>query len=153
MASQPVLVGSVVRVICSKDPWLERYSGMHARVECADGLVVDVLLPSGDLQSFWRNEVEPLPSVPSPAEEQSALTDEGMVRGFSLQVQRRRAGLTQMALAAAMGVSVPRISQIEARRGVRNATARRYLEAIRAARSDRLHAADGLALQQGGGVL
>jgi hypothetical protein len=140
---QPLLLGSIVRVICSKDSWLERYSGMQARVERDDGLVVDVLFVNGDLLSFWRDEVEPVESMSHfQADERAALPEprqrsgqQGPIPGFSLQAERRRAGLTQVAIATAMGVSVPRISQIEARPAVRNATATRYLVALRAARA------------------
>jgi hypothetical protein len=143
MRLEPLLVGSIVRVICSKDSWLERYSGMQARVERDAGLVVDVLLPSGDLLSLWREEVEPIESrwhaqadpptaLPKPHKRSG---QQGAVPGFSLQAERRRAGLTQVAIAMAMGVSVPRISQIEARPAVRSATASRYLIALRAARA------------------
>src|SRR2546427_9783143 len=53
-------VGSLVRVIQAKDPWLRQYSGMRARVRQHDGLIVEIVLSCGQLMSFWRDEGEPL---------------------------------------------------------------------------------------------
>ncbi|MDQ6899550.1 MAG: helix-turn-helix domain-containing protein [Candidatus Dormibacteraeota bacterium] len=135
---EPLLIGTWVTVFCSNDPWLKRYSRKRGRVERDDGLIVEVRLPGGDLVSLWRNEVEPVASLPrgragrrSPHQ---LLIQQGVVPGIALQAERRRAGLTQLDIATAMGVSVPRISQIEAG-PVRAATATRYLEALSMARA------------------
>ncbi len=136
----PLAAGSLVRVIPSRDPWLRQYTGMRGRVRGDDGLIVEVLLPCGQLMSFWRNEVEPLTgSTGSRVYEGSEeplklLVKYGSVSGGSLQGQRHRVGVTQAAIATVMGVSVPRISQIEAAPAVRTVTAARYLEALRLAR-------------------
>jgi DNA-binding transcriptional regulator YiaG len=138
---QRLPAGTLVRVGRTGDAWLRRYSGLHARVVSDDGVITDVMLPGGDLVSLWRSEVESVSSafharvgqrLEQPARD-SLLAGQDRVPGFSLQVERHRAGLTQMAVARAMGVSVPRISQIESRRAVRAATATRYLSALRAA--------------------
>jgi DNA-binding XRE family transcriptional regulator len=134
-------VGTVVRVIHATDPWLRRYSGMQARVRQDDGLVVEVLLSCGHPMSLWRNEVAPIAATTDSwgyegsgsAEPHAFPIRERPVPGFSLQGKRRRAGVTQAAIAKVMGVSVPRISQIEAARAVRTVTAARYLEALRIA--------------------
>jgi len=136
-------VGSLVRVIHATDPWLRRYSGMRALVGRDDGLSVDVLLSCGHLMSFWRSEVRPLTATTDVWADQGSgskephdiLLEDGAVSGHSLQGQRRRSGLTQAAIARVMGVSVPRISQIEAAPAVRTVTATRYLEALQRARA------------------
>ncbi len=133
--------GSLVRIIHTNDPWLRRYGGMRASVGQDDGLIVEVLLSCGHLMSFWRNEVAPI-SVTTDSwghegsglgEPHDLLVEHGAVPGRSLQGQRRRTGVTQAAVATVMGVSVPRISQIEAAPAVRTVTAARYLEALRIA--------------------
>ena len=134
-ASSSLAAGTFVKVGRTSDPWLRRYSGSRGRVVRDDGVVADVMLLGGDLVSLWRGEVEPLPEV-SHDEARERLADEDYVPGFSLQLERHRAGLTQMAIAGAMGVSVPRISQIESLPGVRAATAIRYLDALRTAAAD-----------------
>jgi hypothetical protein len=134
---RPLPAGSLVRIIPARDPWLRRYIGVPALVGQDDGLVVEVLLPCGHLMSFWRNEVEPLSPTPQDRANQrveSVGPDEHpAVPGHSLRAERRRAGLTQAAIATVMGVSVPRISQIEAAATVLTVTAGRYLEALRIA--------------------
>jgi DNA-binding XRE family transcriptional regulator len=135
---EPLPAGSWVRVTCARDAWLQRYSGMRCQVERDDGLIVDVLLPGGSLMSFWRNEVHVLVSRPTLRSGRGPQSEERQDRqlevpGRSLQRQRRRAGVTQAAIATVMGVSVPRISQIEAAPAVRSVTAARYLEALRMA--------------------
>jgi DNA-binding XRE family transcriptional regulator len=138
---EPLPAGSLVRVISAKDPWLRRYSGMRARVGQDDGLVVEVLLSCGHLMSFWRNEVEPVAPTsqdwayqgPDAVEPPEPPGEHGAVPGPLLQAERHRAGLTQAAIATVMGVSVPRISQIEAAPTVLAVTATRYLEALRIA--------------------
>ncbi len=137
----PLPAGTFVRVSRTRDPWLRRYSGLRARVEEDNGLIAEVMLPGGDLVSLWSYEVEPLASQmrgrvverSEDAAPQGLRTRHHLAPGFLLQSERRRAGLTQMAIAAAMGVSVPRISQIESLPRVRTATAMRYLSALRAA--------------------
>ncbi len=138
---EPLRAGSLVRVAHASDPWLRRYRGMRGSVQQDDGHVVEVVLGSGALMSFWRTEVEPLapsvdrrPSQHSNCEEpRDLVAQREAVSGPSLQAERRRAGLTQHVVATAMGVSVPRISQIEARAAVRAATVMRYLQALRIA--------------------
>ncbi len=135
---EPLPAGSWVRVTCAGDAWLQRYRGMRGQVERDDGLIVDVLLPGGSLMSFWRDEVHVLVSRPTSRSGRSPVSQETQVRqlavpGFALQAERRRSGLTQLAIATAMGVSVPRISQIETGPTVRSATVGRYLEALRTA--------------------
>jgi DNA-binding XRE family transcriptional regulator len=142
--ASPLAAGSLVRVIRVKDPWLRRYSGMRARVGHDDGLVVEVLLPCGDLVSFWRDQVEPVAAPtnrgaacqrPASGDVHQILRGHDPVGGASLKARRREAGLTQAAIASAMGVSVPRVSQIEAALAVRIVTATRYLEGLRRARA------------------
>ena len=135
-AGSSLVAGTFVRVRRTSDPWLRRYSGSRGRVVRDDGLVADVVLLDGDLVSLWRGEVEPLPAGLHDERWERLLTDQDSVPGFSLQLERQRAGLTQMAIAIAMGVSVPRISQIESLPGVRAATAVRYLDALRTAAAD-----------------
>jgi DNA-binding XRE family transcriptional regulator len=135
---EPLPAGSWVRVTCAGDAWLQRFTGMRGQVERDDGLIVDVLLPGGSLMSFWRNEVHVLVSRPTPRSGRGPQSKEYWVRqlavpGRLLQRQRRRAGVTQAAIATVMGVSVPRISQIETAPALRSVTAARYLEALRIA--------------------
>jgi DNA-binding XRE family transcriptional regulator len=139
----PLPAGSLVRVIHARDPWLRRYSGMRGHVQQDDGLIVEVLLSCGHLMSFWRSEVKPLTATTDiwshkgsgSGEPHDRPVEHGAVPGRSLQERRRRAGVTQAAIATVMGVSVPRISQIEAVPAVRTVTATRYLEALRRARA------------------
>ncbi|MDQ6790308.1 MAG: helix-turn-helix transcriptional regulator [Candidatus Dormibacteraeota bacterium] len=93
--------------------------------------------------SFWRDQVEPVaaPTIrgdacqrPASGDFHQILGGHDPVCGASLKARRREAGLTQAGIASAMGVSVPRVSQIEAAPAVRTVTATRYLEALWKAR-------------------
>ncbi len=126
----PLVLGSWVRLIASSDPWLKQYRGMRGRVERDDGLTVEVRLPGGELVSLWREEVKPVGAMPQGQRSPHERLVDQAVPGTALLAERRRAGLTQLDIATAMGVSVPRISQIEAGAAIRPATASRYLEAL-----------------------
>ncbi len=134
----PLPRGSLVRLSCVGDPWLSRYHGLFGRVVTSDGTVVEVALSAGSVVSFWRHEVTRLTAPYEPPAKLTESNSESLVSstavpGFSLQAERQRAGLTQRAMARAMGVTVQRISQIEGQLAVRPPTVARYVLAIRAA--------------------
>jgi DNA-binding XRE family transcriptional regulator len=126
----PLVIGSSVRLTASSDPWLKQYRGTRGRVERDDGLTVEVRLPGGELISLWRNEVKPVSALPHGQRSHHERLAGQAVPGIALLAERRRAGLTQLDIATVMGVSVPRISQIEAAAAIRAVTACRYLEAL-----------------------
>ena len=130
--------GALVRLSCSDDPWLRRYHGQYGRVVSHKGLVVEVSLKDGTVLPFWRREAQPVPGTPAGRGVGTALDDRCLaelasVPGFSLQAERQKVGLTQREMAAAMAVTVQRISQIEAQVSVPRQTAMRYVHAIAAA--------------------
>jgi DNA-binding XRE family transcriptional regulator len=93
--------------------------------------------------AFWRQEVQMLPGNAGKTYDRMAAGDQYIARnrsvpGFSLQVERQKAGLTQREMAAAMAVTVQRISQIEGQLSVLPQTAARYALAIRTAMEGRV---------------
>jgi DNA-binding transcriptional regulator YiaG len=130
--------GALVRLSCSEDPWLRRYHGQYGRVVSHKGHVVEVSLKDGTVVPFWRREAQSVPGTPagrcfSTALDDRCLAELAPVPGFSLQSERQKVGLRQREMAAAMAVTVQRISQIEAQVSVPRQTAIRYLRAIAAA--------------------
>jgi|ERR1700730_9509658 DNA-binding transcriptional regulator YiaG len=139
----PLTAGALVRLTCLGDPWLRRYHGLFGRVVRSEGAVVDVALSDGRVVSFWRQEVQMLPGIPGKTNDRTAAGDEYLscnpsVAGFSLQAERQKASLTQHELAAAMAVTVQRVSQIEGQLSVLPQTAARYARAIRTAMAGRV---------------
>ncbi len=130
LGPSPLVLGSWVRLTASSDPWLKQFREMRGRVERDDGLTVEVRLPGGELISLWRTEVKPVGAIPQGQQSHHERLVDQAVPGIALLTERRRAGLTQVDIARAMGVSVPRISQIEAGAAIRPVTASRYLQAL-----------------------
>jgi len=124
------LVGHCQHVGSSVDP--ARQTGPHAHMICVDPVTDRVLVPDLGLDVVLSYEVSETGEFVERVEERERGREElrAMERGYQLAGLRKGMGLTQAQVAAAMGVSQARVSQIEHGKITEVDAVRAYVEAL-----------------------